>query len=97
VPSPVKADISQASDLHEILSRVTCLIKLEIDDAVMCALQLFIDPNAFKNLGYSGTLVVYSKDSSTPIVPYGQVTIDQNGNKVVDAAVGLQWVATSPP
>lgn len=49
------------------------------------------------SIGYSGTVVVYSQDSATPIAPYGQVTIDQNSNKVVDAAVGLQWVATSPP
>jgi len=48
-------------------------------------------------IGYSGTIIVYSQDSVTPIAPYGQVTIDQNGNKIVDAAVGLQWVPISPP
>ena len=49
------------------------------------------------SIGYSGTVIVYSQDSATPIAPYGQVTIDQNSNKVVDAAVGLQWVPTSIP
>ena len=52
---------------------------------------------SFENVGYSGTVMVYSRDTVTPIAPFGQVTIDQNGSKVVDAAVGLQWVSVNPP
>ena len=52
---------------------------------------------SFQNVGYTGTIVVYSQDSATPIAPFGQVTIDQSSNKVVDTAVGLQWVPVSPP
>lgn len=48
-------------------------------------------------LGWSGSVVVYSKDGATPITPFGWVQIDQQGNKVINGAYSLTWTSTSPP
>ena len=48
-------------------------------------------------VGWIGSLVVYAKDGRTPIVPFGWVQIDQQGNKVINGAYTLTWVPTSPP
>ena len=48
-------------------------------------------------LGFYGTVIVYSKDGTTPITPTGYTLIDQQGNKVVNAAFSLTWYPTSAP
>ena len=45
VPSSVKADSSQVSNAHKISSRVTCLVKFEIDDTINCRFELLVRPH----------------------------------------------------
>jgi len=48
--------------------------------------------------GSYGTVIVYSQDSSTPLAPaFGYMTIDQQGNNVINAVSQLDWSTTSPP
>lgn len=50
-----------------------------------------------KNIGFSGSITVYSKNSTTPIAPFGDLIIDQQGNGTTNAAVSLQWFPIPPP